>query len=254
MAKTMTVSFTETAEVPVPPTDLPFDDGENMDSPWHRANIELLIDSVETRWRGRKDFYVGGNMFVHFDEERARNRNFRGPDFFVALDADHDKPRLNWTIWEENGRYPDFILELLSPTTAEEDRTTKKRVYEQFFHLPEYFFYDPELGRVEGFRLSGLRFVTIPLEPDGRVWSDVLGGFLGTWRGTYLGHEDTWVRLFEADGSLVLTAAEAEAARAETEAKRAEAEAARADAAVAEAERLRCELEALRQQLNQPNP
>lgn len=272
---------TTMAEYPLPPTDLPFDNGENMDSPWHRANIELLIDSLECRWHDRKDFYTGGNMFVHFDEKRARNRDFRGPDFFVVLDTDHDKPRLTWTIWEEDGKYPDLILELLSPSTAREDLTTKKKVYERNFRLPEFLCYDPTTDRLQGWRYSGGKFVEIPIGPDGRIWSDVLGAFIGTWRGTYQGHEALWLRLFEADGSFILTGeekqanlaieeatraekeatrAEQEALRAHLEADRAQAEAVRADRESArarraeeEAERLRKEMDSLRATLKPPN-
>jgi len=32
---------------------------------------------------------------------------------------------------EENGRYPDVIVELMSPTTAEIDTGAKKELYEQ---------------------------------------------------------------------------------------------------------------------------
>lgn len=276
MGKTMLipVTTTELVEVPIPPKDLPYDNGENMDSPWHRANIELLIDSVETRWRGRKDFYTGGNMFVHFDEQKARKREFRGPDFFVALDCDHDKPRLTWTVWEEGGNYPDLILEFLSQSTAKEDLTTKKKVYERQFRLPEYYCYDPEQQRLQGWRYRDGRFVEIQPGVDGRIWSDVLTAFIGIWRGVYQGHEAVWLRLFDKDGKLIPTGEEAEAARAQVEAERAQAEAARAQAeavraqseaaraqseaaranqAEAEAERLRKEIETLRKQLSPPH-
>ena len=42
------------------------------------------------------------------------NRDFRGPDFFVVLDVDGEVDRKSWIVWEENGRYPDVIVELMS--------------------------------------------------------------------------------------------------------------------------------------------
>jgi len=39
--------------------------------------------------------------------------------------------RQGWVVWEENGRYPDVIVELMSPTTAEIDTGAKKELYEQ---------------------------------------------------------------------------------------------------------------------------
>jgi Uma2 family endonuclease len=245
-------------DVPLPypielPTDLPYEDNENMDSPWHRSQMELLIHLLETSWKGR-NFYCGGNMFIHFNRERARNRDFRGPDFFVVQGVDHDKPRLYWAIWDEGNRYPDVIVELLSPTTEREDRTTKKDIYEQTFKTHEYFMIDPETWELEGWRLDE-HYRAIPKE-EGRLWSEELEMWLGPWKGTWDGHESNWLRLFDRDGNMLPTAgeqgearAEAEAARAQAEAARAEAEAVRADAMKSENERLRQELEALRGQL-----
>ena len=226
--------------LPEPPTDLPFEDGEPMDSPWHRAEIDLLIGTIEYRWRGRKDFFVGGNMFLHFSREQVRNRDFRGPDFFCVKDVDHDRPRLYWAVWEEQGRYPDVIIELLSPTTAQEDRTTKKRIYERTFRTPEYFCYDPDSHTLEGWRLSGRRYAPIAPADGGRLWSEELELWLGPWTGELQGHRAVWLRFFEADGSLSPNSAEAEARRAATAEERARA-------AEAEIERLRRELESLRQ-------
>jgi Uma2 family endonuclease len=239
MGKTMIVPMTTTemVEVPVPPTDLPFDDGENMDSPWHRAQMDLLIQILETHWKGR-NFYCGGNMFVHFSSEQVRNSDFRGPDFFVVLNVDHDKPRLYWAVWEENGRYPDLILELLSPTTAKEDRGRKKDIYEQTFRTSEYLLYDPETEKLEGWRLQ-TRYRPIAVE-SGRVWCEALELWLGPWKGTWEGHEAIWLRFFDRDGNMLPTEGEKEALRA--------------NAAEAEAERLRKELEALRQQSSKNKP
>jgi Uma2 family endonuclease len=251
--------------VPEVPKNLPSDNGENMDSPWHRNQIQLLIHVLEYHWRERKDFYCGGNMFVHFSEERARNRDFRGPDFFVALEADHDRPRTYWAIWEERGRYPNFILELLSPSTANEDLTTKKDVYEQTFRTPEYFCLDPRDFSLMGWRLSGNRYRSTEVGKDHRMWSEVLELSLGPWHGTYDGLTGDYIRFFDAQGRMLPTPEEAEAARADEEARRADEEARRADEearradeeakraniANAEIDRLRKELDDLRKQQSQ---
>jgi len=225
------------------PENLPSEDNENMDSPWHRAQMELLIDILESNWNGR-DFYCGGNMFIHFSVEQVRNRDFRGPDFFLVLNVDHDKPRQYWATWEEGGRLPDLIIELLSPTTEAEDRTKKKDIYEKIFKTHEYFWYDPGEQQLVGWRLNQ-RYRAIPAE-EGRQWSEQLSWWLGTWQGTWNGHEEIWLRFFDRDGKLVPTAAEMQATRAN-------AAMARAAAAEAEVERLRRELDALRQQQDKPN-
>ncbi|ASC69511.1 Hypothetical Protein XM38_004380 [Halomicronema hongdechloris C2206] len=39
------------------------------------------------------------------------------------------RPRRSWVVWEEGGQYPDLIIELLSPATAQVDHTLKKTLY-----------------------------------------------------------------------------------------------------------------------------
>lgn len=190
-------------------------DGEPWESPWRRAAIGLLIDCVKRHWRGRTDYYVGGNMFVYFSRQQARTRKYRGPDFFFVKNVDGTRPREYWWIFEEEGRYPDVIIELLSRTTAEEDRTTKKDLYEQVFHTPEYFCYDPEPRHLVGWRLSDGRYQ--PILPDERdwLWSEELGLWLGTWDGVYQNDRAIWLRFYDRDGQQVFTEAEAERQRAE---------------------------------------
>lgn len=109
-----------------------------MQSSWYRAEINLLIESLKYYWRGCTDFYAGGNMFICYCIEQTRTRNYRGPDFFVVVGVDGTRMRKAWVVWEE-GRYPGVIIELLSPTTAQADKTVKKQLYEQTFRMPEYF-------------------------------------------------------------------------------------------------------------------
>jgi Uma2 family endonuclease len=141
--------------VPIPdPAELIAEDGIPLESPWHRAAIALLIEVLTYAWRHRDDFYVGGNMFVYFSQEQARNRDYRGPDFFFVDHVPRFPVRPYWATWLEGGRYPDLIIELTSPSTAEEDRTTKKALYEGTFRTREYFLHDPETHRTEGWRLG----------------------------------------------------------------------------------------------------
>ena len=70
---------------PMPPTDLIFDDGEPLETHRHRIAMNVLIASAHGALTGREDYFTGGNMFVYFSSEQARNRDFRGPDFFCSL-------------------------------------------------------------------------------------------------------------------------------------------------------------------------
>jgi Uma2 family endonuclease len=240
---------------PVPPSNLPETDGQPLESRWHRACINLLVETVEVRLAGRKDFYAGGNMFVYFSAKQVRNLDYTGPDFFFVQGegVDHDRPRKYWAIWDENARFPDVIIELLSPTTAEADRTTKKTLYERTFRTPEYFLYDPDTQTLEGWRLVKRRYQRIKPDDRGWLWSEELELWIGTWRGEFQGHEDIWLRFYDPEGNVVPTLGELQRQRAEAErrqgeehARQAEEQRRRAEAAEAENARLRQELEALR--------
>jgi Uma2 family endonuclease len=216
----------------LPPTDLPEEDNQNVESDWHFLAMHLLVESLRHYWRDRHDFFVGGNMFVYFNVEQARNQDFRGPDFFFVGDVDRDRPRKYWVVWEE-GKSPDVALELLSPRTEKEDRTTKKDVYERRLKIAEYFLYDPDSQKLEGWRLGNRRrYQPLAADERGWLWSEQLQLWLGTWQGTYLLRTDTFPRFFDADGNLVLIASEVERQRADAEKQR-------ADAAESEVKRLR---------------
>jgi Uma2 family endonuclease len=240
--------------------DLVYSDGWPLDSNWERIQINLLIDVARQAMaeRGQPGFFAAGDMFVYHSVEQAREvaqafaqgRPYqRGPDFFFVEGVeDHD--RKAWVSWKEGGRLPDVIVELLSPSTKKIDRTVKKDLYAGIFRTPEYFLYEPATGELEGFRLVGDRYQRLFPDAGNRFWSEKLGLKLGLWQGLRTGVETTWVRLFEADGRLVPTEAEAErekaeaaVARAEAERERAEAERERAEAAEAELARLRAKLE-----------
>jgi Uma2 family endonuclease len=235
------------------PFELVYDDGEPLETHWHVEQTHLLPHLIRHAMaeQGRTDFFASADTFVYYSVEQARQvaleeeqhlekRAFRRPDIFWVGGVDPARERVIWIAWEEDGRLPDVIIELLSPSTEQVDRTVKKDLYARVFGTAEYYLYDPQSRKLEGFGLAAPG-VYRPLAPDawGRLWSEQLGVFLGRWHGVWEGMEADWVRLYRADGSLVPTAKEqAEAARQQVEAERQ-----RADAAEAELARLRSLLE-----------
>ena len=221
-------------------------------------NLALDLIRQAMKEQGRADFFAGGNNFVYYSVEQAwdvaqeeeqggKKRAFRGPDVFWVGGVDPTRKREAWISWEEDGRLPDFILKLLSPKTAKNDRTVKKDLYARVFATSEYFLYDPRRRKLEGFRLAapGLYRPLLP-DADGRLRSEQLGVFLGPWHGTWEDQDEDWIRLFHPDGSLVPTKDEAERQRAEAERQRAEAAEQRADAERRRAEQAEAELARLR--------
>ncbi|MDZ4877374.1 MAG: hypothetical protein CLLPBCKN_006809 [Chroococcidiopsis cubana SAG 39.79] len=195
---------------PEPPSDLVFDDGEPLETNRHRIAMNVLIDSALSALSDRSDFFAGGNMFVYYSRNQAMNRDFRGPDFFVALDVDGSRERQGWVVWEEDGRYPDVIVELLSPSTANVDRGVKKDLYERVFRTPDYFIYDPFAAEeLVGWHLELGRGYQ-PLIPNERgwLWCETLELWLGTWQGSIRREPPTgtcdWLRFYDRAFNLVL--------------------------------------------------
>lgn len=218
--ETEIIEIVERIEVPRvvlhPNLDLPDTDGGALESAWQRDAMCLLIELVRWFWYGRTDFYVGGNMFIYFTTQQEKTGGFRGPDFFLVKNVDGTRKRRFWHLIVEDGRYPDLIIELLSPSTAENDLTVKKRVYEQTFRTPEYFCYDPATMKLHGWRLERGHYQPIAADARGWMWSETLNLWLGSWEGEYQGVPDTWLRFYDANGHLVPTpieAAKAELAR-----------------------------------------
>ncbi|HEY9653563.1 MAG TPA: Uma2 family endonuclease [Coleofasciculaceae cyanobacterium] len=192
-------------EPPMPPTDLIFDDGEPLESNRHRIAMNTLIRSLQQAWTNRNDFFTGGNMFVYYSSTQAKNRDFRGPDFFAVLDVDGTKERLGWVVWEEEGRYPDVIVELMSPSTAEVDKTVKKDIYERIFKTRDYFVFNPfDSNSLAGWRLdNSLRYQPLVKNERGWLWCETLGFWLGLWEGTIDRETALWLRFYDQAGNLV---------------------------------------------------
>jgi Uma2 family endonuclease len=243
------------------PFELVYDDGEPMENFNHVLQMTLLFDVIRQAMeeRGRSDFFVGGNTFVYYSVEQARavaedvkaglpsshpKATFRGPYVFF-VDHVSGGRREAWVAWEEGGRLPDLIVELLSPSTERIDRKTKMALYAQVFRTRDYFLFDWDKETLEGYRLVGNAYEPIAPDRQGQLRSAVLGLDLGLWEGVVRTaesgevEESTWVRLFDPSGRLVPTLGEAAEARADAERARADAESARADAAEAELKRLR---------------
>ena len=260
---------------------LPPGDGDRMESDWHVVSISLLDELVRNHLGTPTNYFCGGNMFLYYSVEQAKEieeyvegeavkkkPRFKGPDFFLVKDVDGTKPRESWIVWEEDGRYPDLVVEFISTSTRKKDVDRNVRFYERVFRVPEYFWFVRRTGELVGYRLTADGYVRIEPDARGWLWSEVLGAYVGVWRGEYRGRVWSWLRLWDSEGQLVLTREEREAraeeraeqeraareqaeARAEQAEARAEQAEARAAQERAERERLQAELERLLERLRQ---
>ena len=107
---------------------------------------------------------------MYWDKDYGRRKDSANspaaPDVYVALGV-ANRHRNSYVVWEE-GKPPDFVLEVVSPSSRREDEEDKPRKYARM-GVPEYFRYDPE-GVLEpalaGFELDGAGgYAPLPEEP-----------------------------------------------------------------------------------------
>jgi Uma2 family endonuclease len=194
-----------------PPGDL-YSNELPLETDLHRDQIDLLIRLLRWHWQQRQDFYVSGNITIYYSSRQCKSEDFRGPDFFVVLGTER-KSRKSWVVWEEQGKYPNVIVELLSESTAQTDRGLKKQIYQDIFRTPDYFWFDPATLEFKGFHLLDGAYQELQPNPQGQLWSRQLELYLGIHNGQ--------LRFFSAEGDLIPTPEEsAQAAEAMAEAER----------------------------------
>lgn len=149
-----------------------------IESSLHYIQLALLVSCLEWFWRDQTDFFIGANLTIYFSRQQLKNRDFREPDFFLVKQT-QKHPRKSWVVWEEDGKYPDLIIELLSDSTADVDRTLKKALYQDHFRTPEYFWFSPDTLELNGLRLVSGVYCPIVPNLQGLFWSESLNLYLG---------------------------------------------------------------------------
>jgi Uma2 family endonuclease len=222
--------------VEIPPTEdeLPYDDGMPMESHRHVLQMQLLMDPLRLFWQERPDGFVGGNMFVYFSLEQVRHQDFRGPDVFVVLGVPK-RERKSWVVWQE-GKGPDVVIELLSASTAAQDKGVKKDVYQNRLRVPEYFWFDPFSGEWAGFALREGVYAPLTEDAQERLISRQLNLALVRWEGVYQDVPARWLRWATLEGTLLSTPQE-EAERSQRQAIEAQHQATEAQRQATEAQR-----------------
>jgi Uma2 family endonuclease len=175
------------------PTNL-YSDEPPLETDFHRNQIDLLIRLLKYWWQDRPDFYISGNLTVYYNEQQLKSREFRGPDIFIVLGAEK-KDRRSWAVWEEGGKYPNVVIELLSSSTATVDRGKKKDLYQNIWRVPEYYWFHPETLEFAGFQLVNGKYEAVVPTERGWLWSKQLG--------LYLGIHERQLRWFTAEGQLI---------------------------------------------------
>ncbi|RKU13247.1 hypothetical protein C6501_09285, partial [Candidatus Poribacteria bacterium] len=130
---------------------------------------------LEAYYEDRDDVYVSGNLLIY--DVPGKTRRSISPDVMVVFGIEK-KRRRTYKIWEE-GKAPDFVMEVTSKSTYKNDLRKKKTRYAHI-GVREYFLYDPERSYLSdsliGFRLNeDGKYDAIPSSQDNGILSAVLG-------------------------------------------------------------------------------
>ena len=120
---------------------------------------------------------VSADLYITEVPRSRQDGRIPGPDLLVAFDVDPDLYyRSNRYVVSEQGKPPDFVLEVASVSTARRDLGVRRDDYTAF-GIPEYWRFD-ETGEYYGDRLAGERLVEGVYEPIGieRLSDDTLQG------------------------------------------------------------------------------
>ena len=116
------------------------------------------VDALREYYRDRKDVYVSGDLLMYYEEGNPQVSV--APDVFVVFGVE-DRVRRHYLVWEE-GKGPDFVLEVASKSTWREDLGPKRKVYARL-GVKEYWLYDPTgeylTPVLQGIRLAGSAYV-----------------------------------------------------------------------------------------------
>lgn len=166
--------------------ELPSTDGVPMpESMVQGPPLRYTVDALGWWFAERRPgTCVAGDLLVHDEGVVEADGGVRArsiaPDVLVAFGVG-ERLRDSYVMWQE-GKAPDFVLEIASESTWRRDRDEKPARYAAL-GVGEYFLYDPEGGRLEprlqGYVLEAGAYRRLPGERlDNGAWgvrSPVLG-------------------------------------------------------------------------------
>jgi Uma2 family endonuclease len=240
------------------PIDVEYPDSDGKpvaETDFQRIPLLYAVGVLDVYFQNRPDVYVSGNICFYYEE--GNPKAYLAPDVLVIFGIPK-RQRRSYKVWEEGGKYPDFILEITSKSTVNEDQGSKKGLYAHW-GVKEYFQCDPTADYLDpplkGFTLVDGNYTPLPTlsTDDGAlvVASQVLG--------LELRLKDGEFRFFDpAENKFLLNyqesdfarqqaelEAEEERQRAEEERQRAEEERQRAEEERQRADRLAAKLREL---------
>lgn len=155
------------------PPEIPEDQMINFDHLAANGNVHHLVIHF-----GNPDTtLVVGERYVALAPTRDMT-GLRYPDLLIAFGVDPELYRRRRAyVTEDQGKPPDFVMEVASPSTRRVDATAKRNDYAAL-DIPEYWRFDEDGSRrrprLAGDRLVGSEYQPIPIE---EMAAGVLQGF-----------------------------------------------------------------------------
>lgn len=189
------------------------------------AEVLSVLDAHLNTLGEPESIFRSSNTFICYD--RA-NLNVRvGPDFYVAFDVEAPAimERLIYLPWEA-GKPPDFVLEIASESTGNQDTGNKRDIYSRI-GIGEYWRFDSTGGNYYGEPLVGeelvngeYRPIDLTTGPDG-----VLKGYSPALR-IWLCWQDGMLKLYDdRTGSYLMNLPDTQGALEDAQTALAEAQA-----------------------------
>jgi len=134
--------------------ELPDEDFEPMpEGDIQRRNLSYATEALKLWFEKQENVYVSGNLFIRYEQDLIEKRV--APDIFVVFGMSN-RDRVSYTIGEDGGKAPDFVLEVISKGTRTKDRKLNPLIY-KYLGVKEYFQYDPSSKFLKPSSLNGVR-------------------------------------------------------------------------------------------------
>lgn len=214
-------------------TQLPCEDNDFVRNFQEHPQSILITDSflplLERRHPDNR-FIIGQDSGIYWRLAEKDEKPQKGaicPDWFYVAGVPRlldGQMRRSYVMWKEHVT-PFLVMEFVSGNGSEERDKTPKHgkfwIYEQMIRVPYYAIYEVKTESVELWQLKGSRYKLVPTNDRDHYPIPSLGVELGIWQGVYQGTELPWMRLWDAQGNLLLTGHElAEQERQQTEQER----------------------------------
>jgi len=127
--------------------EYPSSDGEPMaESTLQYQWIVTIKEGIAALFAGRDDVFVAADLLWYAD--RTNKYDVVAPDVLVVFGRPRGHRR-SYREWVEEGVVPQVVFEIDSPSNTAAEMERKLAIYDRR-GVEEYYYYDPESGRLKG--------------------------------------------------------------------------------------------------------